>query len=56
MIQMRTNLEYRSAPAILSNLTAEMLTLQAGVNEVSESIRSRYFPVNVMPSWVGEMS
>jgi uncharacterized alpha-E superfamily protein len=54
--QMRTNLEYRSAPAILANLTAEMLTLQAGVNEVSESIRARYFPVNVLPSWVGEMS
>jgi len=54
--QLRTNLEYRSAPAILSNLTAEMLMLQDGINQVSDAIRSRYFPVNVMPSWIGEVS
>lgn len=54
--QLRTNLEYRSAPAILANLTSEMQNLQEGINEVSESIRTRYFPVNVLPSWVGEMS
>jgi hypothetical protein len=54
--QLRTNLEYRSAPAILANLTNEMVALQAGVNEVSESIRTRYFPANVLPTWVGEMS
>ena len=54
--QLRTNLEYRSAPAILANLTNEMVALQAGVNEVSESIRTRYFPANAMPTWVGAMS
>ena len=54
--QLRTNLEYRSAPAILANLTDEMHTLQDGINAVSESIRTRYFPVNVLPSWIGEMS
>jgi uncharacterized alpha-E superfamily protein len=54
--QLRTNLEYRSAPSILANLTNEMVTLQAGVNEVSESIRTRYFPANALPTWVGEMS
>ena len=54
--QLRTNLEYRSAPAILANLTNEMISLQAGVKEVSESISTRYFPANVMPTWVGEMS
>jgi uncharacterized alpha-E superfamily protein len=54
--QLRTNLEFRSAPAILSNLTAEMLALQDGINQVSNSIRARYFPVNVLPTWVGETS
>lgn len=54
--QLRTNLEYRSAPEILANLTSEMVALQTGVSEISESIRSRYFPVNVMPTWVGEVS
>jgi uncharacterized alpha-E superfamily protein len=54
--QLRTNLEYRSAPAILANLTSEMLTLQSGIFEASEAIRERFFPVNVLPSWVGEVS
>jgi uncharacterized alpha-E superfamily protein len=54
--QLRTSLEYRSAPAILSNLTSEMIALQDGINEVSDSIRYRYFPANVLPTWVGEMS
>ena len=54
--QIRSNLEFRSAPAILANLTSEMVQLQDGINQVSESIRGRFFPVNVMPTWVGEMS
>ena len=54
--QLRTNLEYRSAPDILSNLTQEMTDLQEGISEISESIRSRYFPVNVLPQWIGEVS
>jgi hypothetical protein len=49
-------LEYRSAPDILSNLTQEMTDLQEGISEISESIRSRYFPVNVLPQWIGEVS
>jgi uncharacterized alpha-E superfamily protein len=54
--QIRTNLEYRSAPDILANLTSEMTALQTGIGEVSESIRARYFPVNVLPTWIGEVS
>jgi len=54
--QIRSNLEFRSAPAILANLTAEMLSLQDGINQVSQSISARYFPANVLPSWVGENS
>lgn len=54
--QLRTNLEYRSAPDILANLTQEMTELQEGISEISESIRSRYFPVNVLPQWIGEVS
>lgn len=54
--QLRTNLEYRSAPEILANLTPEMKELQTGISEISESIRSRYFPVNLLPQWIGEVS
>jgi uncharacterized alpha-E superfamily protein len=54
--QIRTNLEYRSAPDILANLTQEMQSLQNGVGEVSEAIRARYFPANVLPTWIGEVS
>lgn len=54
--QLRNNLEYRSAPDILANLTAEMVALQEGVSEISESIRGRYFPANNLPTWIGEVS
>ena len=54
--QLRTNLEYRSAPEILANLTPEMKSLQESIGEISESIRSRYFPLNVLPQWIGEVS
>jgi uncharacterized alpha-E superfamily protein len=54
--QVRTNLEFRSAPDILANLTQEMVSLQNAVSEISEAIGNRYFPANVMPTWVGEIS
>ena len=54
--QLRTNLEFRSAPSILSNLTQEMKALQLGINDASEHIADRYFPANLLPSWIGEVS
>ncbi|MFM7030867.1 MAG: alpha-E domain-containing protein [Micrococcales bacterium] len=54
--QLGSNLEYRSAPAILANLTNEMHALQDGIDEVSQGIRDRFFPVNAIPTWVGEAS
>lgn len=54
--QLRTNLQYRSAPDILANLTEEMVGLQEGISEISEAIRAKYFPVNAMPTWIGEVS
>jgi uncharacterized alpha-E superfamily protein len=54
--QLRTNLQYRSAPDILANLTEEMVGLQEGVSEISEAIRGKYFPINAMPTWIGEVS
>jgi uncharacterized alpha-E superfamily protein len=54
--QLRTTLEFRSAPDILANLTQEMVSLQNGVSEISEAIGNRYFPANIMPTWVGEVS
>lgn len=52
--QLRNNLEFRSAPEILANLTHEMQQLQQSVNEISEQVRARYFPAINTPSWVGE--
>jgi uncharacterized alpha-E superfamily protein len=54
--QLRTNLEYRSATEILASLTPEMKNLQQSIGDISESIRSRYFPVNLLPQWIGEVS
>ena len=54
--QLRTNLEFRSAPSILSNLIQEMKSLQDGINEASVHIGDRYFPANILPSWIGEVS
>jgi uncharacterized alpha-E superfamily protein len=54
--QLRTNLEYRSAPEILENITSEMNELQEGISEVSDLIRSRYFPVNILPQWMSGVS
>jgi uncharacterized alpha-E superfamily protein len=54
--QMRNSLEYRSAPEIVASLTAEMLELQSGVSEVSEAVKSRFFPSSVNQNWIGEVS
>ena len=53
---LKNQMEFRNAGDILSNLTQEMTALQERVGEVSEAIRSRYFPTNILPSWVGEVS
>ncbi|MFM2025001.1 MAG: hypothetical protein RLZZ56_1014, partial [Actinomycetota bacterium] len=53
---LKNQMEFRNAGDILSNLTLEMTALQERVSEVSEAIRSRYFPSNILPSWVGEVS
>ena len=54
--QLKNNLAYRSAADILANLTDEMNLLQDGINEISDSIRARYFPVSALPQWIGEVS
>lgn len=56
LAQIRTHLEFRSAPDILANLTAEMHSLQQAVNEVSASVGARYFPAVALPTWIGEIS
>ncbi|MEN9707368.1 MAG: hypothetical protein RIS31_934 [Actinomycetota bacterium] len=53
---LKNQMEFRNAGDILSNLTLEMTALQERVSEVSEAIRSRYFPSSILPSWVGEVS
>jgi uncharacterized alpha-E superfamily protein len=52
--QIRSDLEYSPIPQIIQNLTENMDSIEAGVFEVSEAIRSRYFPVLQAPIWVRE--
>lgn len=52
--QIRSDLEFSPITRIVANLTENMDTIQAGVSDVSEAIRSRYFPVLQAPVWVGE--
>ena len=54
--QVKNNLEYRSASDILANLTQEMISLQERVSDVSEAISDRFFPANILPTWIGEVS
>jgi uncharacterized alpha-E superfamily protein len=54
--QVKNNLEYRSAGDILANLTHEMVSLQERVSDVSEAISERFFPANILPTWIGEVS
>ncbi len=54
--QVKNNLEYRSASDILANLTLEMISLQERVSDVSEAISERFFPANILPTWIGEVS
>lgn len=53
---LRSQLEFRSASEILSNLRGEMVQLQQKVSEVSTGISERYFPANALPTWIGEVS
>ena len=39
---------------IIADLTENMDSIQAGVSDVSEAIRQRYFPVLQAPVWVRE--
>ncbi len=54
--QIRSELEYRPIGEILEHLTGYMEKVQAATSAASEAVRERYFPSNVQPSWVGEMS
>lgn len=52
--QIRSELEYRPITDILEDLPRHMDSVQEATSAASEAIRQRYFPTNVMPSWIGE--
>jgi uncharacterized alpha-E superfamily protein len=52
--QIRSELEYRPIAEILEDLPRHMDSVQEATSSASEAIRQRYFPTNVMPSWIGE--
>ena len=52
--QIRSDLEFSPITRIIADLTENMDSIQAGVSDVSEAIRQRYFPVLQAPVWVRE--
>ena len=54
--QVISGLEYRSIGEIVDDLPSNMATVQRATSATSEAIRSRYFPTNALPMWVGENS
>ncbi len=54
--QVISGLEYRSIGEIVDDLASNMAAVQRATSATSEAIRSRYFPSNVLPMWVGERS
>jgi uncharacterized alpha-E superfamily protein len=54
--QIRNDLEYRPIGEILDELPLHMDRVQKVTREASEAIRSRFFPTQAEPSWIGEIS
>ena len=54
--QIRNELEYRPISEILAELPEHMQRVQTVTREASEAIRSRFFPTQAEPSWIGEIS
>ncbi|GAA3002790.1 alpha-E domain-containing protein [Microbacterium aurantiacum] len=54
--QIRNDLEYRPIAEILGELPQHMRRVQKVTREASEAIRSRFFPTQAEPSWIGEIS
>ena len=54
--QIRNDLEYRPISDILAELPEHMQRVQTVTREASEAIRSRFFPTQAEPSWIGEIS
>lgn len=52
--RIRNDLEYRPIAEILSELPEHMQQVQKVTREASEAIRSRFFPTQAEPSWIGE--
>jgi uncharacterized alpha-E superfamily protein len=54
--QIRSDLEFTSIGSILEDLPGRMERVQQATSQASDAIRTRYFPTNAAPSWVGERS
>lgn len=54
--RIRNDLEYRPIGEILSELPEHMDRVQHVTREASDAIRQRFFPTQVEPTWIGEVS
>ena len=54
--RIRNDLEYRPVSEILNELPHHMQRVQKVTREASEAIKSRFFPTQAEPSWIGEIS
>lgn len=54
--RIRNDLEYRPIGELLAELPEHMENVQKVTREASEAIRQRFFPTQVEPHWIGEIS
>ena len=54
--RIRNDLEYRLIGEILGELPEHMDRVQQVTREASDAIRQRFFPTQVEPTWIGEVS
>jgi uncharacterized alpha-E superfamily protein len=51
-----SGLEYLSIGELIEDLPRRMDSLQVALSAASEAIRQRYFPTDLIPTWVGEQT
>jgi len=54
--QVVAELGYLSIGQLMRDLPERMDGIQASINEAGEEIRQRYFPTDLVPTWVGEQT
>jgi hypothetical protein len=54
--QIVSALGYLSIGELMADLPQRMDRIQIAINDASQAIRERYFPTDLVPTWVGEQT